>query len=739
MKTKLLRRRNNFKKNISLLFSFLFLQLYIGELLAQTTTFNFTGAAQTFTVPPCVTSINYTVVGAGGGGANGGRGSSFSGTLTVTPGQVLQIFVGGQGGTPAAGWNGGGPGNAGTQPSGGGGGASDIRVAPYGLANRIVVAGGGGGRGGGSNFGSINGGNANCTNGQNGTNSFGAGGTGATTTAGGTGGIAWGGGTNGTNGTLGTGGTGGQDAANGAPGGGGGGGLYGGGGGGGDNCCPGANGGGGGGGGSNLAPSGATCASNINAGNGSISITVPAAPNATFTSSSTNICNGMQFTLTGNVTATGAWTLTLSNGQTTSGTGSGPWSIVVTPSASTTYTFSSLVDAVRCSTPAGSVTLTLPVMGTTLSANNQSATCLVNQNGWIDFYHSTGRLIASVNSLGQNLGNVTMTSYVDANSLAMPDCNDPTNPSYITNVMRRHWVITPSIQPTTPVQVRLPFQNTDLSNLLTGAASNVNLSDDISSIADIKLSKYSGPANVDNNVLNNCPSSGGSAGTTLHNQISNGSTTAYSSVTAASYTIHSIPNFSEFWLHGTAINSALPITLASFESVCLEEKVQLKWSTSSEQNSSHFEIEKSFDGMNWKSISEITAAGNSNAMLNYAYIDQNSLRQGLAYYRLKTVDLDGSFTISSAKSTSCGLPSEVFTLIPNPAIDHVTLLFGNIDTETQKEIVIMDINGRIVKHVFSDPQTTNLEVDIVDLSAGCYFVQLRKMNSEHQIVRFVKQ
>ncbi|MBK7308484.1 MAG: M36 family metallopeptidase [Chitinophagaceae bacterium] len=126
-----------------------------------TTTFNFTGAAQTFTVPTGVTSINFTALGAEGGsgatgtnnggtvaGGAGGRGSRATGTLAVTPGQVLNIFVGGAGGTPTAGFNGGGTG--GNANAGGGGGASDVRFPGAATADRILTAagGGGGGRGG---------------------------------------------------------------------------------------------------------------------------------------------------------------------------------------------------------------------------------------------------------------------------------------------------------------------------------------------------------------------------------------------------------------------------------------------------------------------------------------------------------------------------------------------------------------------------------------------------------------
>lgn len=111
--------------------------LLVLQLEAQTTvTFNYTGAAVNWTVPPCVTSINVTAAGGkGGGGASGGMGAIVTGTIAVTPGQVLQIRVGGQGGCPTAGWNGGAPGGAqGNYPGQllacGGGGGTDLRVAP---------------------------------------------------------------------------------------------------------------------------------------------------------------------------------------------------------------------------------------------------------------------------------------------------------------------------------------------------------------------------------------------------------------------------------------------------------------------------------------------------------------------------------------------------------------------------------------------------------------------------------
>ena len=219
---------------------------------ADTATFNFTGAEQSFAVPAGVFSVDVTAIGGHGAdrsGVTGGRGASVSGTLPVRPGQVLYVEVGGSGAdaTPngvggfnggVGGFNGGGAGGSLANGGGGGGGASDVRTVPMGagatsLNSRAIVAGAGGGGG------QQAGGDAG-SDGASGT----AGGEAGTQTGGGS---AGGTGNPGTAGTLGAGGTGGRS------GGGGGGGLFGGGGGGAAGGLD-----GGGGGGSSLVPAGGT-------------------------------------------------------------------------------------------------------------------------------------------------------------------------------------------------------------------------------------------------------------------------------------------------------------------------------------------------------------------------------------------------------------------------------------------------------------------------------------------------
>ena len=309
----------------------------MGPVLAQTyATFGAPyGSVQTYTVPAGCTSIMVSMAGGKGGDGTGGTDVGGSGgaivcTLAVTPGQVLDVYVGGMGSGTTGGLGGipGGPGGVGAANGGGGGGSSEIRVSPYGTANRVIVAGGGGGAGGGTAGGNAgSGGDLIGATGGNGGGITGTsgGGVGGSTTGSsyGTGGAS-GGNSAGTNGTITVGGTGatgdnGGFGDLGGGGGGGGGGYFTGGGGGGGGYL--VNGGGGGGGSNYYGAAGGvsgvtTHSQGTNAGNGYVYICAfPAAGTITGTLTT---CTGSTTTLT-DVTASGS-TGTWSSGTTTVGT-----------------------------------------------------------------------------------------------------------------------------------------------------------------------------------------------------------------------------------------------------------------------------------------------------------------------------------------------------------------------------------------------------------------------------------
>ncbi|WP_194273965.1 Ig-like domain-containing protein [Variovorax paradoxus] len=210
------------------------------------TVFSASGTA-TWTVPAGVTSVQVVAVGGAGGASfsiNGGKGGRVSALLAVTPGEALNLFMGGGGGSRAG--NGiGGIGGGGSSPdgaAGGGGGATTLARG----ATVLLIAGGGGGAGSsaGGTSGGDGGGNGAASGAPGSGQGGGAGGSGGSGGQGGIGSIS--------PGEAGT-------STHGGDGvffGGGGGGGFGGGGGGGFN----GNYGGGGGGGGSTGPSGATYA-----------------------------------------------------------------------------------------------------------------------------------------------------------------------------------------------------------------------------------------------------------------------------------------------------------------------------------------------------------------------------------------------------------------------------------------------------------------------------------------------
>ena len=86
-----------------------------------------------------------------------------------------------------------------------------------------------------------------------------------------------------------------------------------------------------------------------------VTVTINARPIAAITSSAATICNGESTSISGTISASGTWTLTLNGSLTTTGSGNGTWSKSVNPSANTTYTITALSDA-HCTSISGDLT-----------------------------------------------------------------------------------------------------------------------------------------------------------------------------------------------------------------------------------------------------------------------------------------------------------------------------------------------------------------------------------------------
>ena len=422
-------------------------------------------------------------------------------------------------------------------------------------------------------------------------------------------------------------------------------------------------------------------------------------------------------------------------------------SITVSPSITTTY-YLGVIDAAGCLvSDCISGTVTLPTVGTTLAINNDVAVCLVNSNNFVHFYEPSGRLLASINSNGQNLGNVTMTTYVDGAPALVPACDDPTDPQYMTHVMQRHWVITPQFQPSGDVIVRLPFDDNgaggEYQTLRTAANGNANGNDDIVDYASIVLSKYAGPLNVNNNALDNCPASGGNGGTELFTQSSVSGLQVNSYLTGfqptAKYADFEIGAFSEFWLHGSMNDSPLPVTLTSLYAECESSSLRnVVWTTASEQNSSHFNVQRSIDGYNWSLVEKIDAASNSTTENHYNVLDRIAVSE-IVYYRLNQVDLDGVSTVYGPIAVTCDA-SDKFNVFPNPTSTNVTVVIPTYYVGQGLSFNLYNVEGKLISVNIQDDLTTNqIDINMEELSKGMYILQVASMDKTIERIKLIKQ
>jgi hypothetical protein len=420
--------------------------------------------------------------------------------------------------------------------------------------------------------------------------------------------------------------------------------------------------------------------------------------------------------------------------------GTGP-TITVTPSASTTYFVTATANGTCPATPCTSGTVTLPTPSNNLSGDGVTATCPVNQNGFVHLLASNGDLVASINANGQNLGSVTATSYIEAAPLLVEACNHPGNITMMTSVLDRHWVITTEFQPTNPVEVLLPFTDSELSSLTVASQGNQNTSDNLNTIADLGATKYSG-TNEDNLFPNNCIANGGSGNFEWKPQATNGQVNTLLTGHQATnrYITVDVNSFSEFWLHATTDESALPVELISFSANCTDNgEIKIHWSTASESQSSHFTLERSHNTEDWTFIDIIPAAGNSQNLINYTTVDIPEERT-IAYYRLRQFDSDGTEREKWLTSSECTLESPNALLVyPNPAHNQVQITLSSTATDKHATIYVKDLEGRnlMEQHAPIHPGNNTFLLNINTLPSGVYFItigsELLEINSERVV------
>ena len=169
----------------------------------------------------------------------------------------------------------------------------------------------------------------------------------------------------------------------------------------------------------------------------------------------------------------------------------------------------------------------------------------------------------------------------------------------------------------------------------------------------------------------------------------------------------------------------LPIELLNFSGAQTNNGVDLKWETANELNSDHFEIQRSEDAVMFEFLSSVKATGNSETEIQYQYLDDAPI-SGNNFYRLKQVDIDGSYKFSNTIVVEVDRSMDL-QIFPNPTTDK---LFITTNIKGQYYIEILSATGKEVYKSYPENNLSNtFNLNIKELQQGIYIVKLISGNT----------
>ena len=174
--------------------------------------------------------------------------------------------------------------------------------------------------------------------------------------------------------------------------------------------------------------------------------------------------------------------------------------------------------------------------------------------------------------------------------------------------------------------------------------------------------------------------------------------------------------------------SALPVKLAAFYASLNNNKVDLTWRTTSEVNVSHFVVEKSIDGINYRDAGVVFAYGSATEKADYKLSDNIANDQAkIIYYRLRSVDIDGKGQLSETRIIRISKQADndiTIVAYPNPVNNELRITVPANWQNKKAVYEIFTLNGQTVKKMETANSSQTETLNISNLNSGLYFVKV---------------
>ena len=180
----------------------------------------------------------------------------------------------------------------------------------------------------------------------------------------------------------------------------------------------------------------------------------------------------------------------------------------------------------------------------------------------------------------------------------------------------------------------------------------------------------------------------------------------------------------------------LPLTLLNFSAACLNGQSELRWISASEQNLSHYIIEKSRDGYDWTIVGEMNAVGNSNQENLYSFIDTE--QSDFSYYRLKNRNFDGTVNTLATLSNDCRENGNSIKVYPNPSSGSFAIDINSEKKIGEASLLLSDMNGKTIhkRDIYLDKGVSSVYYEN-DIAPGVYFIYILGTKKEFEVLKLV--
>ncbi|AXY73259.1 T9SS C-terminal target domain-containing protein [Paraflavitalea soli] len=168
---------------------------------------------------------------------------------------------------------------------------------------------------------------------------------------------------------------------------------------------------------------------------------------------------------------------------------------------------------------------------------------------------------------------------------------------------------------------------------------------------------------------------------------------------------------------------ALPLRWGPISATRQQNTVTVRWITEQEQQVSHFDVERSTDGLHWATAIAGIAAGNQSHRREYVQSDKTD-HTGALYYRIRQTDIDGRYTFSKVAMVGAWRGMDPLTVQPNPASGYFSVTGIAADEVVQTDLYTP--GGALIKTWKGYQQRYTLPA----LAAGVYYARIHLANGQ---------